>query len=123
MNKVSLFQPEKVINTYHSLFLFYPFRPYNGRWFKNPLNKLPCPSPIRSSNGYKFINLSTSNYEMAREIDMNLAEIDMETFKTEDIDMAFRLAYSSPINTSMIRVCGDEDSCILMNSLYYQMDR
>ena len=61
---------------------------------------------------------------MAREIDMNLAEIDMETFKTEDIDMAFRLAYSSPINHSMIRVCGNgDDSCILMNSLYYQMDR
>lgn len=109
--------------TYHDFSSFLVSRRCNGRWIKNPL-KSHAPSPVYSPNGIKFHHLSTSNYEKAREIDMNFAEIDMETFNTKDIDMALRLAHSSPINDSMIRLCDDtEGSCILMNSLYYHMDR
>lgn len=97
---------------------------------KNPLNRGHFSSPVRrlkdDGSGYKFVNLSTSNYEMAREVDMNLAEIDMENFRRQDLDMAFRLAYSSPINSdSLLRVCSDSNDpdCILLSSMLCQMDR
>jgi len=81
----------------------------SGRWQRNPFPRLHCPSPILrkddGTGGYKFVHLSTSNYEMAREVDMNMAAIDMEDFRSHDLDSALKLAYSSPSNTgSMLKV-------------------
>ena len=106
-----------------------PNRTFTGRWLKNPLNRAHC--PVRrlkdDGSGYQFVHLSTSNYEMAREVDMNLAEVDMDNFNTQDLNsQTFRLAYSSPMNSeSLLRVCGNSDDpdCILFNSMLCNLDR
>ena len=72
------------------------------------------------------MNLSASNYEMAREVDMNLAEVDMETFRTQDLEPAFRLAYSSPVNDDILRLSGRQSrnmGCLLTNSTSFGLDR
>lgn len=93
------------------------------------MNRAHC--PVRrlkdDGSGYQFVHLSTSNYEMAREVDMNLAEVDMDNFNTQDLNsQTFRLAYSSPMNSeSLLRVCGNSDDpdCILFNSMLCNLDR
>jgi hypothetical protein len=70
--------------------------------------------------------MSASNYEMAREVDMNLAEVDMETFRTSDLEQpAFRLTYSSPVNDDLIRISNHhaDMECLLTDSLGYGLDR
>lgn len=83
---------------------------------------------LGGGNTLKFVNLSASNYEMAREVDMNLAEVDMETFRTQDLEQpAFRLTYSSPVNDDMmVRISGTRDrgmDCLLTNSTSFGLDR
>lgn len=106
-------------------------RTFNGRWLRNPLPRVNCPSPVRrlkdDGSGYHFVHLSTSNYEMAREVDTNLSRVGSDNFNTQDLEShAFRLAYSSPINSdSLLRICGDsgDPDCILFNSMLCNLER
>lgn len=58
---------------------------------------------------------------------MNLAEVDMETFRTQDLEQpAFRLAYSSPVDDDILRMSGTQEpnvDCLFTNSTSFGLDR